>query len=233
VTGQALARRFAERLMARALARKFRRVVWLGPLPALPEAPVVLYANHHYFHDGYLLWHLAYRHLGRPPVLWMEAWDAVPLFGPAGALPFPADDTRRRTATVRETVRRMTAAPRTVLLLYPEGVLGPPDAGLAPFRADLARLARVLPSATRWWPVALRVTWWGDERPSALLTGGPVHDAPDGGERERLAALLERLTAARPDDLAAGRARVLLDGGRDPHARWDLSRLAPLFRRWT
>ncbi|MDX1420035.1 MAG: 1-acyl-sn-glycerol-3-phosphate acyltransferase, partial [Rubricoccaceae bacterium] len=200
MTGRGIARRFAASLVLRDLRRRFRRVVWIGEPPALPEGPVVVYANHHAFHDGYLLWHLLGHRLGRPFVLWMEQWDAVPLFGPLGALPFPAGDARRRAATVRETARRMTQDPKTVFLLFPEGVLGPPDAGLAPFRSDLTRLARLLPDATRWWPAAVRVTWWGDERPTALLTGGPLHDHPDGEERARLQALLDRLADARPAD---------------------------------
>jgi len=208
-------------------------VVWVGEPPALPEGvPVVLYANHHYFHDGYLLWYLAARRLGRPFALWMEAWDEAPLFAPLGALPFPKEDARRRAAPVRATVRRMTREPRTVLLLFPEGVLGVPDAGLAPFRADLPRLARLLPPETRWWPVAVHVTWWSDERPTALLTGGPLHDEPDGDEPARLRALLDRLTAVRPVALGTSHAYPLLDGGADPHARWNLTPLAPLFRRW-
>jgi 1-acyl-sn-glycerol-3-phosphate acyltransferase len=232
VIGRALARRSAERLIRRDLRRTFRRVVWLGPAPALPEAPVVLYANHHGFHDGYLLWLLVIHHLGRPVVLWMERWNQAPLFGPLGALPFPPDDPRARTATIRETIRRMKSDPRTVLIVFPEGALGPPDAGLAPFRADLPRLARLLPEATRWWPVALRATWWGEARPTALLTGSPLHGTPDDQEPERLQTLLAHLHATRPDDLQK-EAYVLLDGGPDPHERWDLSALASLFRRWT
>jgi len=232
--GARLARRFIERLMHRDLRRAFRRVVWVGEhAPALPDGPVVLYANHHGFYDGHLLWLLAARTLGRPVVVWMAEWTRAPLFGPAGALPFPKHDVRSRTATLRETVRRMERDPRTVLLLFPEGELRPADAGLGPFRADLARLGRVLPAETAWWPVALRVTWWGEDRPTALLTTEAVHPAPDGREAERLGALLHRLRRAEPAWLRDGRARLLLDGTRSAHERWNLSTLAPLFRRWT
>jgi 1-acyl-sn-glycerol-3-phosphate acyltransferase len=214
--------------------------VWAGPwppaLPAGPDGrprPLVLYANHHYVHDGYLLWLLVVRALGRPALVWMEAWERAPLFAPLGALPFPPGDARTRARTIRATARRMAADPRTVLFLYPEGALGPPDAGLAPFRADLPRLAPLLPPETHWWPVGVHATWWAEARQTALLAAGPPHPAPDGREAERLAALLARLRAARPADLAAGHAHPLLDGRRGPEERWDLSRLAPLFRRWT
>ena len=74
-----------------------RSAAWSGSTrepPSLPDAPVVLYANHHGFHDGYLLWQLVGHALGRPVVIWMEEWERAPLFGPVGALPFP----RRRAA---------------------------------------------------------------------------------------------------------------------------------------
>ncbi len=223
------------RLIERSVYRAFRRVVWVGPwaedrLDA--TRPVALYANHHGFHDGYLLWLLA-RRLGRPPVIWMSEWERTPLFGPLGALPFPhgedAPARRQRLATIRETERRLGSAPPALFLYFPEGELRPPDAGLGTFPADrLARLARLLPAAVQWWPVGLRVTWWGEDRPTALLTGGAPHDAPTGDERTRLADTLGALRSARP-----GTGRLLFDGAPSADERWDLSRLAPLFRRWT
>ena len=241
-TASRLAARAVRAMMRRDLARSFRQVVWVGEGPALPaDRPVVAYANHHAYLDSYLVHHLTHEVLGRPFVVWMEKWDEVPLFGPVGALPFPSggaspdasgEAARRRARTVRETARRMSAGP-AMLLLYPEGTMGPPDAGLAPFKTDLARLARVLPERALWWPLAVRVTDWGHAHPTALLTGGSPHEAPDGSERQRLEAALARLHAARPSDLEAGRARVLLRGARGPDERWDLSRLAPLFRRLT
>jgi hypothetical protein len=219
----------------RDLRRTFRRVVWVGERPwetdALPpDRPLVLYANHHAFHDGYLLWMLIHRVLGRPMVVWMRDWERAPLFGPIGALPFPEDDPRARSATVRETVRRFRQDPRTTFLYYPEGDLRPSDAGLGPFEEGrFPRLARLFPEETLWWPVGVRLTWWGEDRPTALLTSALPHPTPDGRERERLAEALRQLEGARP----GGPGRVLLEGQRSVHERWDLRPLAPLFRRWT
>ncbi|MFN3597454.1 MAG: 1-acyl-sn-glycerol-3-phosphate acyltransferase, partial [Rubricoccaceae bacterium] len=195
--------------------------------------PAVLFANHHYFHDSYLVWHLLARALRRPPVVWMEKWREAPLFGPVGALPFPAEHPGARVASVRETARRMAADPRTGLFVFPEGKMHPPEEGLAPFRTDLARLVRLLPSATQWWPVGVYLTWWGEARPTALLGGAPPSDAPPDDARAVLAGVLERLAAVRPRHVAAGEAHVLLDGARGAGERWDLSALAPLFLRWT
>lgn len=230
--GRRLAARLVERMIGRDLRRTFRRVTWLGPGPEGvpdPARPLVLYTNHHSFHDGYFLWLLAVRTLGRPALLWMNDFERIPLFGPLGTLPFPPDDDHRRVATIRETARRLRADPSHVFLYFPEGTLRPPDAGLGDFGGGaFARLARLFPADTQWWPVGIRVTWWGEDRPSVLLAGGTPHDAPDGRERERLHALLGDLKAARPGD-----GRILLDGAKSAHERWDLARLTPLFRRWT
>ena len=231
--GARLARRLVERLIQRDLHRRFRRVVWLSETPTLPEGPLVVYANHHSFYDGYLLWLLVRHRLGRPLVIWMEEWDRAPLFGPIGALPFPAEDARQRTTTIRETARRLAADPRTVLLLFPEGDLRPPDQGLGSFRADLDRLARVLPETVCWQPLAMHLTWWGDDRPTALLTTPPAHDMPDGQEIERLRSGLQSLQRTDPEVVQKDYAHLLLDGQPSVHERWDLRVLAPLFRRWT
>ena len=231
--GARLARRGATRLIVGDLRKTFRRVVWLGAPPAPPPGPLVIYANHHVYADSYLLFHLITQVLERPFTVWMEAWDRVPLFGPVGALPFPEHDARARVRSVRETARRMAGDARTALLLYPEGTMGVPEAGLAAFKADLPRLARLLPPDVSWWPVAVKTSWWGESRPTALLTAGDPHAAPDGAEPDRLRAALSRLDDARPADLDTGHAHVLLDGTPGPDERWDLSPLAPLFRRWT
>ena len=232
--GARLARRFAERTMASALRDAFRRVVWVGEPPApAPGRPLVLYANHHVYHDSFLLWHLVTRTLGRPAFVWMEKWETAPFFGAIGALPFPTDDARARVRAIRAVAARMRADARTALYLYPEGTMGPPEAGLAPFQTDFARLARLLPDDAAWWPVAVSTSWWGENLPTALLAAGPPHDAPDGAERDRLADALGRLAQARPGDVAAGRAHVLSEGRRGPDERWDLRRLAPIFRGLT
>src|SRR5690606_20216387 len=99
-------KRLVEAMIVRALKGAFRRVCWVGPPPALvPGRPVVLYANHHSFFDGYLLWLLLARHLRRPATLWMRDWDRFPFFAAVGVQPFPDEDPARRAATLRRTLR--------------------------------------------------------------------------------------------------------------------------------
>jgi hypothetical protein len=192
---------------------------------------VVLYANHHYVHDTYLLWLVAGHVLRRPARVWMEEWNRVPVFAPLGAMPFPADDPGMRTRTIRSTRHWLDTARNPVLFLYPEGRLGPPDGGLAPFKADLARLARVLPERTTWVPAAVHVTWWGEARPTALIGVGAPHAAPDGAESDRLETLLASLKFVRPDDVHPESSQVLLEGKVGMDERANLRFVAPLFGR--
>ncbi|HEX8386887.1 MAG TPA: 1-acyl-sn-glycerol-3-phosphate acyltransferase [Rubricoccaceae bacterium] len=230
-----LARAYAARTMTGSLRAAFRRAVWDGPALAdpAPGRPLVVYANHHVYHDSFLLWHVLTRGLGRPIVVWMAEWERAPLFGPIGALPFPDGDARARAATIRETARRMAADARTALYVYPEGHMHPPEDGLLPFKADLPRLARLLPPEVAYVPVGVRTSWWGESRPTAVLGAGEAHGTPDGSEPRRLGDVLGRLESVRPADVAEGRAAVVFDGAPGPDERWDLSPVAPLFRRLT
>lgn len=216
-----------DRLMRGALRGAFRRVEWAGPPPVLPEdAPVVIYANHHSFYDGYLFHVVLAEVLGRTGTIWMHDWDHYPFFAAAGAQPFPPDDPARRAATLRRTIRRMRRTPDLALILFPEGRLHPPDDGVLPFDdALVARLGRLLPAAA-WCPVAVHVTWRGEARPTAILTAGTPHAEPDGGERARLETLLEALRCGAPL-----RARTLLEGRTGAPERFRFTALRGLCER--
>lgn len=214
-------------IIERSLRQTFRRVCWVGALPSLPETmPVVLYANHHSFYDGYLAWYLARHTLHRPTVTWMEDWDRFPFFAAQGAYPFPADDPARRAATMRRTARRLRTHPDSLFIYFPEGILHPPEEGIASFSSlPLDRLARLLPPCT-WWPVAIHVTWWGESRPTALLAGGTPHTAITGDEHTRLSERWHALRSAPPETTT-----LLLDGHHSPQETWNFSLLHRLFER--
>ncbi|NBC17779.1 MAG: acyltransferase [Bacteroidetes bacterium] len=212
-------------LMRRSLRQSFRRVCWVGDRPSIPtDRPVVAYANHHYFHDGYLAWVAARRVLHRTPLLWMRDWDRVPFFRAVGALPFPANDTARRASTVRYTIRYLRARPSTMLAYFPEGALHPPEDGLAPISTTvLERLDRLLPDVL-WWPLAMHVTWWGDPRPTVLLGGGTPRAGITGEEPQNLASVLQSIRSASPET-----SEVLLDSRPSGSERWSMSWLRSLF----
>lgn len=221
-------RRLVSALMRHALRREFRRICWVGDRPTLPpERPVIIYANHHHFYDGHLLWWLITQTLNRPGMTWMADWDRFPFFAAAGAHPFPPDAPARRRATLRRTARIFRHEPRTVLAYFPEGRLHAPEEGIAPFEArHFKQLNRLLANAW-WWPVALHVTWWGDAHPTALLRGGAVHEAPTGQEHETLERLWLSLRTEPPAS-----AETLFEGRRSPSDRWSFSFARPFFERY-
>jgi hypothetical protein len=187
---------------------------------------VILYANHHAFYDAQVLGFLTERVLRRHTLVWMEDLDRAPFLFFLGARTFPRDEGGRRLRTIRETQRILEQRTDAILIYFPEGELHHADEGVRTFPADrCSRIARVLPSA-QWWPVALRIAGWHDATPTAFLTGGPPHEAPDGREHEMLTALLRQLT-----DATDSASRVLLDGRAGPHERWNLSPIARVFYR--
>ena len=218
------ARRTGYALLERSLRRTFRRVVWCGPFTPPPaHLPVVIYANHHVFQDSYALACLVERVLGRRTLVWMEELERFPFFGLLGARSFPAGDAAVRVRTIRATRSAMMRDPAHMLFYYPEGRLHPAAEGILPFPADrLARLDRVLPTPKLWWPVALSVTGWHDTHPTLCLTGGMPHAKSTGREAETLRELLVALSSG------ALPQRVLYDGRRGPHERWDFSRAAAI-----
>ena len=222
-------RTLVERLMTHDLRRAFRTIYWTGDPPGLPpDTPVILYANHHHFYDGHLLWLVIRRMLHRRPLTWMADWDRFPLFGPVGALPFPPDDSRRRAATIRHTARLFREQPAHMLVYFPEGHLHAPEDGIQAFDTlGPLRLNRFFPDAC-WWPVGIHVTWRGHDRPVAFLGGGTPHTTATGYEYEHLRTTWHTVRKAEVQE-----ARLLLDGRPSPHERWRLSWLRYLIRPYS
>jgi hypothetical protein len=220
--------RLVSALMRYELRHAFRRICWVGPLPDLsPDTPVVIYANHHHFYDGHLLWWLITRTLNRPGLTWMADWDRFPFFAAVGAQPFPPADAARRRATVRRTARHFRNTPSTMLAYFPEGRLHAPEEGIDAFEArHFEQLSRIFSDAL-WWPVAIHVTWWGDAQPTALLTGGEPHPRPTQDEHETLERLWLSLRRSPRTD-----AETLFEGRRSPSDRWRFSFARPLFNRY-
>jgi hypothetical protein len=222
-----LARTVGYRFLERALRREFRRIVWMDEeLPQLPDGPVVLYANHHAFYDGYVLGYLVERVLRRQAIVWVETLDRFPFFRTVGALPFPANDRWARVATMRRTVRAWKTDPRMVLIYFPEGRLHPWEEGVEwPTDDRLSRLGGLTDDLV-WWPVALRVGGWQEHKPTAYLRAGRWHDRSTGFEAAQLEELMHSL-----EDPGAHPQRTILEGRRGPHERWDFSGLDSVFSR--
>jgi len=148
--------------------------VGIGGLSEL-GCPVILFANHHYWWDGYLGYWLI-RAWGYRPLAWMEAYRRFPPFGALGALPFPPNDPQARARTVRRTVQILRTEP-AALLLFPEGVLHGDTERLLPFQRSLHWLACRVPQAMLL-PLAIHIEPSYHQYPRAYLSvGAPFQSA--------------------------------------------------------
>lgn len=218
----------ADALIRWSVRSHFRAVFARVLQPPPTDRPVVLFANHHYWWDGYLCYTLG-RTWGMPMNLWMEEWRWFPPFWALGALPFPPQDAMTRARTLRQTVRLLRQPPR-VLFLFPEGVI---HAGehLLPFGRTLHWLAEQVPEA-QLLPAAIVITHTLHQYPRAFLhVDSPFHaEASTPLEwlqqaQGRVATLVERLReeAECCDNaekaLAAGFS-LLVQGKPSVHERW-------------
>lgn len=207
--------------MIRRSVRRCFRGVYLDPaVPNLSEGPFVFAANHHGWHDGYLMFHLV-THLGIRCLDWIEEFDAFPLFARVGGMPFPADRPEIRAATIKRTIRLMREEGRS-LVLFPEGVLHhPPE--ILPFGRAIEVVAERTGALVV--PVAIVYSMSMHERPEAFLkVGEPVPSGDDLAKRSReriveMAVCLNRDLRERPDTF-----QTLVRGTLDVNERWDWRR---------
>jgi 1-acyl-sn-glycerol-3-phosphate acyltransferase len=210
-------------MIRRSVRRTFRNVYWQPPARPIPE-PAIYVPNHHGWHDGYLMY-LALSALGlqHPFHDWIQEFDAFPLFGRIGGMPFPLGDPAKRAATIRQTIRLMREERRS-LMLFAEGVLHrPPE--LLPFGKSLELVANKVPGVAVI-PVAIRYEHNVHERPEAsLLFGSPMTAGPDLAARTRLEvwALLDRLAALRAVESES--LQILHPGTLDVNERMDMRRM--------
>jgi hypothetical protein len=202
--------------------------VGIGGLSEL-GCPVILFANHHYWWDGYLGYWLI-RAWGRRMVVWMESYRRFPPFGAIGALPFPPDDPMARACAVRRTVQILRTEP-AALLLFPEGVLHGDTERLLPFQRSLHWLACRVPQAMLL-PLAIHIEPSYHQYPRAYLSVGAPFQSASTDETAWLAeaagaveTLLRQTRAdaraALTDDEHTARGfQVLLQGTRSIHERF-------------
>jgi hypothetical protein len=191
--------------------------------------PLVLFANHHYWWDGYLGYWLI-RAWGYRSLAWMEAYRRFPPFGALGALPFPPDDPQARAHTVRRTVQILRTEP-AALLLFPEGMLHGDTERLLPFQRSLHWLACRVPQALLL-PLAIHIEPSYHQYPRAFLSvGAPFQSAATdetawlteaaGAVEQLLRQTRADARAALTDEEHATRGfQVLLQGARSIHERF-------------
>lgn len=223
-----LAARLTHWLIERSLRSHFCAVYLRLSAPPDAERGAILFANHHYWWDGYLAYWLVCATWRRDGIVWMEQWRRFPPFGVLGAMPFPPHQPVRRATTIRRTLKRLQTG-NPVLVLFPEGVLHRSE-GVLPFGRALHWLAQKMPDLPLI-PLAIHIEPRYHQYPCAYLSlGAPFrNNAP---ESEWLAQARATLEA----ELASLRASVqtitsdeqhracgfecLLRGKLSAHERW-------------
>lgn len=156
-------------MIRRSVRQRYRNVYWRSVEPKIP-APAVLYANHHSWMDGYLMFHLALK-LNLVCVDWIEEFDTFPLFKYVGGIRYPRGEVASRVAAVRQTIQELEKGKS--LVIFPEGVLHRPP-NVLPLGKAMATIARHVPQAT-FVPVAIAQEISMHERPEAWLSLGRPH----------------------------------------------------------
>lgn len=232
---QGIAGAAVDRMIRLAVHRSFRNVYWIPPVKPISE-PAIFVPNHHGWHDGYLMY-LALSALRLHGFHdWIQEFDAFPLFGKIGGMPFPENDPMRRAATIRRTIRLMRQEQRS-LLLFAEGVLHRPPK-LLPFGKSLSTIATHVPNASVV-PVAIRYEHNIHERPEAYILFGDAIPTPTpiAGKPNELPAHTRLVVAALLDRIAATLTvepetfRILHRGTPDVNERWDMRKIPGFVRR--
>ena len=154
--------RFVGGMIRRSIRSKLRNLWWSPPKDTF-KAPAIVYANHHGWLDGYVMFH-AMAKLSLPSLAWVEEYDAFPLFRFVGALRYAKGDLEGRVKTIRQTMRKLSSEGKS-LVLFPEGILHRPPT-VRPFQKALHGIATKVPEAA-FVPVAIVYEQSIHERPEA------------------------------------------------------------------
>jgi len=207
-------------MIRRTVRQRFHSVYWRPPHTPL-VAPVIFACSHHNWHDGYLMFHAVDR-LGIRCLDWIAEYHAFPLFRFVGGMPFTPGNLAERTATIRESIRRMQTAGES-LVLFADGVLRPPG---QPWQIGeaLDLVVRRVPDVMVV-PVGITTHMGIHERPLAgVWMGEPMTVGPN--TRQRTKQMVDILLAEGHRALSRDsvESAMLAKGTFDVNERWDMRR---------
>jgi 1-acyl-sn-glycerol-3-phosphate acyltransferase len=180
---QTVSRLVADFLIRTSVSAHFRAVYARVSEPPAPNRSTIVFANHHYWWDGYLCYLLG-KLWGYPMTMWMEEWRWFPPFWALGALPYPPRNVMARACTVRQTLRLLQHPPH-VLFLFPEGTIHT-GYELLPFKRSLFWLVQHAPQV-HLLPLAIVISPTKHQYPRAFLHLGTSFRATGSEPEEWLA----------------------------------------------
>jgi 1-acyl-sn-glycerol-3-phosphate acyltransferase len=172
-----------------------------GPLTGASGAPVVLFANHCSWWDGYMLMLANQRRWRLDAYLMMEERQLAryPFFRYAGAFSVDRDNPRSAARSIAYAAQLLTAAPGRGLLIFPQGRILANDRRPLGFYGGAGHLVKRLETCLAR-PVALRYEFIGEQKPDAFISiGAPLHFAAPNDAPRDITARLEASLAAELD----------------------------------
>ncbi len=200
------------------LRSNFRGVWCDGALPDGDE-PLLMYANHTSFWDGFAAHALSEAH-GRDGYALMEEQHLARyrFLSRLGAFSIRRGDARSARETLKYAATLLTR-PRAVVCVFPQGVLSPRAAPPLKLERGVELLARM--TGVRCVPVAMHFGFFGHEYPDIVLNVGAAH-AP--ASLADMSSRLDALVTAQTKLGDCTRLSSLLHGRRSVAEKWDAAR---------
>jgi 1-acyl-sn-glycerol-3-phosphate acyltransferase len=172
------------------LRRDFRGVWVRGELPKSDEG-LIFYGNHPGWWDGFVMHHLCVS-TGRDGYCLMEEKNLARyrFLTRLGAFSIRRGDPRSALESLG-AARRILKRPRSVVIVFPQGVLTPHAAPPLRLERGVELLARKAKATCV--PVGLRYAFFEDERPDLLVELGPAHGP---GALAQFSAALDAVVAS-------------------------------------
>ncbi len=198
-------------LCRRGLWKSFRAVRFRAaqPLPAPPgllSHPVIFYANHNTFWDGYLAHVVTRQAYGLEGYLMMDLRQLrhFRFFSWAGVFSVDRESGREALRSLDYIAGELQGGPGRSLWIFPQGEISPQERRPLGFQSGLARLIRrVGPCYV--YPVAVRHEFFREPQPEFLISVGEARyfSGSEGLNPRKLTAELEAALTTELDRLKA------------------------------
>lgn len=210
-----------------------------APSPARNGPPVIVFANHCSWWDGYMVMLLNERVWGLDAYVMIEEAQLArySFFRLLGGFSVDRQNPRSAAASLAYSAAMLNEKPGRMLLIFPQGEILANDRRPLVFYSGIGHIARRVPDA-RFYPLALRYEFVGEQKPEAFLSvGAPLCFAGSAAGPKEITAMLARaltdeLDALR-DDVTAYRFQsftTLVSGAPGVNRVWDALRGKPPMR---
>ena len=141
-----------------------------------PKVPVIMYAPHSNWWDGIVGYHITNRIFGKEIRLMVEELNRFPLLRRAGAFSVNKKSPQASMDALKYSIEQV-GNPDSILYLFPQGIIKPPNARPIEFRTGLAYIAEK--AAKKYgkvalMPIAVNYMFLRDNRPEVLVEMGEL-----------------------------------------------------------